>query len=135
MAERRIVLHFPSQLIDTPIVSRLVREFDLEFNVLRANITPNAEGLMVLGLAGTEDNLKRGLAWVEAQGVTVQPLERDVVRVDQRCTECGVCITLCPTQALYRDPPTQRVYFDADRCIACELCVPTCPPRAMQVTF
>ncbi len=135
MATRRVVFHYPKQMIDVPVVSRLMRDFDLEFNILRANITPNAEGIMVLGLEGTEENLKRALAWVEAQGVTVQPLEKDVVRVEEKCTECGACLTICPTAALYRDPETQHVYFDADRCIACELCVPVCPPRAMIVSF
>ncbi len=135
MATRRVVFHYPKQMIDVPVVSRLIRDFDLEFNILRANITPDAEGIMVLGLEGSEENLRKGLAWVEKQGVTVQPLEKDVVRIEDKCTECGACLTICPTQALYRDVPTQRVYFDPDRCIACELCVPVCPPRAMAVAF
>ena len=135
MATRRVVFHYPKQMIDTPVVSRLMRDFDLEFNILRANITPNAEGIMVLGLEGTEENLTKALAWVESQGVTVQPLEKDVVRVEEKCTECGACLTICPTAALYKDIATQRVYFDPDRCIACELCVPVCPPRAMTVAF
>ncbi len=135
MATRRVVFHYPEQMIDVPVVSRLARDYDLEFNILRANVTPNAEGVMVLGLEGTEENLRKGLAWVEKQGVTVQPLEKDVVRLEDKCTECGACLTICPTQALYRDAPTQRVYFDPDRCIACELCVPVCPPRAMAVAF
>ncbi len=135
MATRRVVFHYPKQMIDVPVVSRLARDFDLEFNILRANVTPDAEGLMVLGLEGTEENLTKALVWVEAQGVAVQPLEKDVVRVEEKCTECGACLTICPTQALYREVETQRVYFDADRCIACELCVPVCPPRAMTVAF
>ena len=135
MATRRVVFHYPKQMIDVPVVSRLIRDFGLELNILRANITPDAEGILVLGLEGTEENLTKGLAWVEAQGVTVQPLEKDVVRVEEKCNECGGCLTICPTAALYREAETQRVYFDADRCIACELCVPVCPPRAMVVKF
>lgn len=135
MAERRVVFHYPKQMVDVPVVYRLSRDFDLEFNVLRANITPDAEGLMVLGLSGDPGKLEQGLAWVESLGVGVQPLEKDVLRQEDKCTECGACLTICPTEALWRDPETQRVYFDADRCIACELCVPVCPPRAMTVAF
>ena len=135
MAERKVVFHYPTRLLETPIVSRLVRDFNLEFNILRASVTPGAEGLVVLGLEGTPADLDRGLAWVEEQGVSVQPLNKDVVRVDDKCTECGACLTLCPTAALWRDPETQVVSFDADKCIACEICVPACPPRAMQVAF
>ena len=135
MATCRVVLRYPRHLIDEPVVSHLVKDYDLELNILRANITPQSEGLMVVGLAGSEENLRQGLAWVRDQGVAVQPLERDVVRDEDKCTQCGVCITICPTDALYRDLQTQEVFFDSDRCIACELCVPACPPRAMKVEF
>ena len=135
MASQRIVLHFPRHLIDAPIISHLARHYDLEFNILRANITPQSEGLMVVGLEGSEEKLREGLAWVRDQGVAVQPLERDVVRDEDKCTQCGACITICPTEALYRNPETQEVFFDSDRCIACELCVPACPPFAMRVMF
>ncbi|MEN6404010.1 MAG: 4Fe-4S binding protein, partial [Armatimonadia bacterium] len=58
-----------------------------------------------------------------------------VVRNEQRCTDCGACITSCPTNALFIDLETRKVGFDSDKCIACELCVPRCPPRAMELTF
>ena len=29
---KRIVLHFPKRLVDQPIVSRLVKDFELDFN-------------------------------------------------------------------------------------------------------
>ena len=68
-------------------------------------------------------------------GVRVQPLEKDIVRNEEKCTQCGACVTICPTNALAIDLETREVSFDSDRCIACELCVPVCPPRAMEVAF
>ena len=135
MATRRVVFHYPRQLIDSPVVSQIVSKYNLEFNILRANITPQSEGLMVLGLEGAEDDIEQALAWVQEQGIAVQPLEKDVVRNEQGCTHCGACVTICPTAALYKDAATQEVLFDSDKCIACELCVPACPPRAMEVAF
>ena len=109
MAERRVVMHYPRHLIDQPIVSRLVREFDLTVNILRANITPEQEGLMVVGLEGDEQAIDRAIDWVQSQGVSVQPLELDVVRDDEKCTHCGHCVIICPTGALRvpgrRSPP------------------------------
>ena len=135
MATRRVVFRYPRHLIDAPVVSQIVRTYNLEFNILRANITPQSEGLMVLGLEGSSEDLDKALAWVQEQGVEVQPLERDIVRNEDQCTYCGACVTICPTEALYKDIVTQAVHFDSDKCIACELCVPACPPRAMEVKF
>lgn len=135
MATRKIVMHFPPQLIDEPIISELVRTYDLGFNILRASITPQQEGLMVLGLEGTEENLTRALEEAAAKGVRIEPLEKEVVRDETKCTECGACITVCPTRALDMDLESRHVHFDTDKCIACELCVPVCPPRAMKIAF
>ncbi len=135
MATRRIVMHFPQQLIDEPIISGLVRAFNLEFNILRASITPQQEGLMVLVLQGTEADLTAALHNAQEKGVRIEPLEKEVVRNEDKCTECGACVTICPTQALAIDLETRHVSFDADKCIACELCVPACPPRAMEISF
>ncbi|MBD3292106.1 MAG: 4Fe-4S dicluster domain-containing protein [Armatimonadia bacterium] len=135
MAEARVVFHYPRTLIDVPIISQVAREFDLDFNILRANITPDSEGLLVLELAGDAGEISRALDWAREQGVTTQELEKDVVRDDEVCTQCGACVTICPTDALRADPETHEVLFDADECVACELCVPACPPRAMTVAF
>ncbi len=135
MATRRIVMHFPQTMIDEPIISRLVRVYDLEFNILRASITPKQEGLMILVLEGDEGKLAAALDEVQQKGVRIEPLEKEVTRNDDRCTECGACITICPTKALVMELDTRHVIFDPDKCIACELCVPVCPPRAMETPF
>jgi ferredoxin len=135
METRRVVLRFPKQLIDQPITSQLVKNFDLEFNIMRADITEESEGLLVLGLTGKRASLEKGLAWAREQGVHVQPLSKDVVRTERKCTHCGACINVCPTTALTIDLETREVTYNSNRCIACELCVPACPYRAMQVAF
>lgn len=135
MTSKRVVLHFPQQLLDEPIVSETVRKYDLDFNILRASITPDNEGLMVLGFTGEAKNVDAAIRELKHRGVIVQPLNKGVVRNETRCTECGACLTICPTKALTIDLETRSVSFDSDKCIACELCVPVCPPRAMELTF
>ena len=36
---KKVVLHFPKRMVDRPIVSKLVREYNLDFNILKASIT------------------------------------------------------------------------------------------------
>ena len=135
MVSKRIVLKFPHKLVDQPIVYKLVKDYDLVFNILQAKITPKEEGLMVLELNGTKENYADGIKYLASIGVNVQPLSQDVKRDDDLCTHCGACVAICPTEALYSDKKTMKVIFDADKCIACELCVKACPPRAMVVKF
>jgi len=135
VASCRVVLHFPRNLIDQPVICRLVQEYGLEFNILRADITPHQEGLMVLELSGPEENLQQGLEYARTLGLKIQPLSQDVVRDEEKCTHCGACVTICPVGALSMDPETYEVKFEHEKCIACALCVPACPPRAMLVKF
>ena len=135
MVQKRIVLTFPHKLVDEPIIYKLVKDYDLVFNILQARITPKEEGLMILELKGKKENYAEGLKYLTSLGVKIQPLSQDVTRDDARCTHCGACVTTCPTGALYIDKPTMKVLFDSEKCIACELCVRACPPRAMIVKF
>jgi ferredoxin len=135
MIAKRIVLHFPTRLVDQPIVYKLVKEFDLQFNILKAYVTPQEEGLMVVELSGKREDFDKGIEYLKSCGVRIQSLSQDVIRNENKCTNCGVCVPICPTEALVVDPQTRKVSFHNKKCIACELCVKICPPRAMEVHF
>jgi ferredoxin len=135
MISKRIVLKYPNRLVDRPIVCKLVKDHHLDFNILKAYITPREEGLLVLELKGEDENYNQGIAYLTKIGVNVQPLSQNVVRNEERCTHCGACVAICPADALTMDPVSRKVHFDNEKCIACELCVPGCPPRAMEVHF
>jgi ferredoxin len=132
---KRIVLHFPKRLVDRPIVSRLLRDFNLDFNILKAFVTPEEEGLLILELSGERNDYDKGIKYLSDAGVRVQALSQDVTRNDERCTHCGACITICPTGAFELDSTTRRVNFINEKCLACELCIKACPPRAMELHF
>ena len=132
---RKLVLRFPHKLVDKPIVSRLVKDFDLDFNILKASVIPGEEGLLVMELSGEQRNYEKGIKYLTDAGVQIQSLSQDVVRNEARCTHCGACITICPTGAFSLEPKTRKVKFDDTKCIVCELCVRGCPPRAMELHF
>ena len=132
---KRIVLHFPKRLVDRPIVYRLVKEYDLEFNILKAFFTPEEEGLMVLEITGKQENYDKGIRYLTKSGLRIQSLSQDVIRNEERCTHCGACVTICPTDAFELDPLTRRVIFYNEKCVACGQCIKACPPRAMELHF
>ena len=132
---KRIVLHFPKHTVDRPIIYRLVKDYDLEFNILKASVTPEEEGLMVLELKGEQKEYDKGIKFLIKTGVKIQSLSQDVTRNEERCTHCGACITVCPANAFELDPQTRLILFLDEKCIACGLCIKPCPPRAMEVHF
>jgi L-aspartate semialdehyde sulfurtransferase ferredoxin len=130
---RRVVLHFPRSSVDQPIIYRLVKDYDLTFNILKASVTPNEEGLLVLELSGERENYEKGVRYLGEVGVEIQPLSRDITLNEDRCTHCGACITICPTAAFTLELPSRRVKFLDKKCIVCGLCIKACPPRAMEM--
>ena len=132
---KRIVLHFPKRVVERPIVCRLVKDYDLEFNILKASVTPEEEGLLVLELSGEQEDYDKGIRYLTETGVRIQSLSQDVIRNEERCTHCGACITICPSGAFELDSTTRLVTFHNEKCIACGLCIKACPPRAMEVHF
>ena len=134
MISKKLVLHFPRNLVDQPTISHLVKTYDLSFNILQAKVTPNEEGLMVIEFSGEESNYNNAIDYLRKLEIGVQLLEKDVRRNESRCTHCGACTVICPTGALFIDDrKNMTVAFDVSKCTGCELCVSICPPRAMEV--
>ena len=131
---RKVVLHFPPQIIDQPITYRLIKDFGLVVNILRAQIAPHEWGRMVVELAEDGGRWQDALDYLRGLGVAVEPLASEARWHEDRCVHCTACIGPCPSQALYlADPQTRTIAYDQERCIACGLCVKVCPYRAMEI--
>jgi len=69
MISKRIVLHFPDRIVDQPIIYRLVKDYDLAFSILKAEITPGKEGLLVMELKGEDGHYEQGLRYLRDMDV------------------------------------------------------------------
>jgi ferredoxin len=135
MYSKKVIIHYSADIADQPIVHRLVKDYDLAFNILKARILPKREGLLVLDLAGTKENFDKGILYLKESGVKVEPLSNRVIQNVDKCVHCGACIAFCPTGALYLDEKTMKVLFDPEKCNGCELCMTACPVRAMEINL
>ncbi|WP_411868359.1 NIL domain-containing protein [Vulcanococcus limneticus] len=133
--KRRITLHFPREAVHQPITYRLAVEFDVAAKILRAQIAPNQSGTMVVELSGDIDDLDAAEHWLEGQGLALNRAQGQI-RVDlDRCVDCGICSSVCPSGALGSTPPLWRLHFDARRCLVCEQCIPSCPLEAIALVL
>lgn len=133
--KKRILIRFTKNTIDKPIVYRLAKDYNLIFNILRANVLPKADSIMVLEMEGSNEDYDRGITYLINSGCDIEPIEQDINRDESKCVHCGVCTSVCAPSALYIDRDTMKVVFDYQKCVACELCVKVCPVKAFNVYF
>jgi len=78
MAKQRVKFTFPQELITLPIIYQLGKQFNVVTNIRRADVTED-RGWVVLEVEGDLAEIERGLDWVAAQGVRVDPVQGDIV--------------------------------------------------------
>ena len=78
MGTQRVKFTFMTQLVKEPIIYRLGQEFNLVTTIRRADVREDM-GWVVLELDGDDTEIQRGLDWVAAIGVRVDPVSGDVI--------------------------------------------------------
>ena len=76
MGTQRVKFTFMTELVKEPIIYRLGQEFNLVTNIRRADVREDM-GWVVLELDGDDTEIQRGLDWVAAIGVRVDPVSGD----------------------------------------------------------
>ncbi len=133
MVSRRLVLTFPEKIVTKPITYRLVKDFDLQFNILRAEITADIEGKILIEISGSKEQIEQGINYLESEGISIQDASKDIIIDIDKCINCGVCPSLCMTQALEIDSHTHCLVFDKNKCILCGFCENSCPVNAIKL--
>jgi len=51
------------------------------------------------------------------------------------CSKCSICHTICPYEAIKRDPETGKVEIDIQKCQVCGICYSACPVMAIEIVY
>lgn len=133
MTKKTVILTFPRSLTKEPITYKLVKDYDLKFNILKAKIKPNEQGTLLLQLDGLEENLNKALNYLDKLGVNIQVHSAGIIHDEEKCVHCTACTGTCPTKALDVDRETMKVSFNHEKCIACEMCLLACSYGAIRL--
>jgi ferredoxin len=132
MIQKSVILNFPRSQVDKPVISSVIRNYDVEVNILQAHVTPEEAGRMFTIFRGERAHVNGALDFLKRNEVqTILPV-KNLVWDEQLCVHCGACVGQCLSSALTMDPATMRVVFEGEKCLACELCIPACSYSAVE---
>lgn len=76
--QQRLWLMYPPRLIKKPFIWEVAQKFKVVTNIRQASVTDEI-GIVCLELDGKRDEVKAAIAWLEKQGVNVEPVEIGVI--------------------------------------------------------
>ena len=76
--KKLIELDYPNNLVTSPVLSQLIKKYNIEVNIRRASITKGF-GYVQMEIDGEEKAVKEALADLARQGIDVNPIEKDIV--------------------------------------------------------
>jgi L-aspartate semialdehyde sulfurtransferase ferredoxin len=76
--KEKLYLTYPPAQIKKPIIYLLGKEFEVVTNIRGANVS-NEMGLVALEVEGRQAEIDRAVAWLRAQGIQVEPIEKNVI--------------------------------------------------------
>ena len=76
--KKRLWLMYPPKLITTPVIWELSQTFKVLTNVRQASVTDEI-GIVCLELEGKRSEIKGAIKWLEKMGVSVEPVEINVI--------------------------------------------------------
>jgi hypothetical protein len=76
--QTRLWLMYPPKLIKEPLIWQLTRKFDVITNIRQASVTDEI-GIVSLELDGKRAEIKAAIKWLEKIGVSVEPVEINVI--------------------------------------------------------
>ena len=104
-----------------------ILSYDITFNILKFSTGTSGVNLL---LDVPEKKVNMITQALRKNDVIVNKKGRVIVD-DEKCIDCGACVSLCPTDALHFNDNNQ-LEFSYEKCIGCLLCLDSCPRQAIE---
>ncbi len=126
----KIMLCFNSQIIKKPLIAEVILETGALVNINKATIDITG-GELIINVP--DEDAKKVIKSFKSRGVDIITLEKPIVRTDEECVHCGVCISVCPTN-VFKYEADGSVSMDHKECIQCGACITACPHNALKLS-
>ncbi|MEN8904700.1 MAG: 4Fe-4S binding protein [Clostridiales bacterium] len=133
MKKIKVTLYYPADKVTRPITYHLIKDYNLQLNILHADINLNKTGKLIVDIYGLEDKIDEGLDFISKQGIEYKIFNKSIIWNEDSCIHCGACTAVCPSGAIKMDSESWKLTFDKEKCLICELCVKACPLDVMNV--
>ncbi len=77
-SKKLIELDYPTDLVTKPVLSDMIKKYNVTVNIRRASITKGF-GYVQMEIEGEEKELDRALKNLADQGIDVNPIVKDIV--------------------------------------------------------
>ena len=104
-----------------------ILKYDITLNILK--FSTGSTGINLL-IDLPEDKIKTITESLRQNNIIVNKKGRVFID-DEKCIDCGACVSLCPTDALHLNNE-ERLEFSYEICIGCLLCLDSCPRFAIE---
>lgn len=126
---KRVLVFFPSKEYKESFIPEIVLKSGTVFNTIKTEVTPTH--IKIMGeIKAEEEKAQEFIRILKRRGAVVKELGV-IMRFDpDKCVACGMCVSLCPTNAIAFNKDFS-VRYDFDDCILCMNCVKNCPVNAV----
>ncbi|MDL2228929.1 4Fe-4S binding protein [Treponema sp. OttesenSCG-928-L16] len=132
----KFVLGYASDMVSEPILWRLVKDYNIKVNILRASISPGMEGSLLVEFdADNPQDLTKALKWLKSSGISCVSVAKRLFWKEEACVDCGSCTGVCFSGAIAMDRESWKMHLDRDKCAACGNCVKACPFGCFSIDF
>ncbi|MBC7115104.1 MAG: L-aspartate semialdehyde sulfurtransferase ferredoxin [Archaeoglobi archaeon] len=125
----RIHIKFSPRIVRNPIISKVILSTGAPVNILKARID-HSGGEMLLEVP--DEFSERVMKEFQKSGVEVHEVRTALEHDREKCINCGLCISICPT-SVFSFNTDFVLELNEERCVQCGICVSSCPHGALSL--